>query len=237
MKNIVVISLGGSLIVPEKMNPEFLINFVKTLKKHYKTHKFVIVCGGGAIARKYISALRAEKKSNKELALAGIRATRMNARFVMQLFGKEANDSLPNSMKEVKNNLSKNSFVVCGALRYEKNSTSDSTAAQLANYLNTNLINMTNVAGLFTSNPLTDKKAKLISKISWKNFHAIASKIKYSPGQHFVLDQKSSSMILKHKIKTFIIGGDLKNLSRVIEGKQFTGTTISDNFINQKNQI
>src|SRR3989338_7811338 len=105
MKKVVVISLGGSLIVPEKINFSFLENFKKTLRGFYKTHKFVIVCGGGTIARKYISALEKEGKPKKELAEAGIRATRMNALFMMQFFGKEANDFLPKSMHEVKNNI------------------------------------------------------------------------------------------------------------------------------------
>jgi len=118
-KEVVVISLGGSLIIPNKINFKFLDSFKKTLRKHYKTHKFIIVCGGGIIARKYISALANEKRPEKELSLAGIMATRMNARFMMQYFDKkDANDTLPMSMKEIRNALPKNNVVICGALRY-----------------------------------------------------------------------------------------------------------------------
>jgi len=53
MKKVIVLSLGGSLIIPEKSNFKFLDKFVKTLRKNYKTHKFVVVCGGGSIAKKY----------------------------------------------------------------------------------------------------------------------------------------------------------------------------------------
>ena len=62
-KKVIVLSLGGSLIVPEKSNFKFLDNFVKTLRKNYHKYKFVVVCGGGSIARKYIQALRKEGKS------------------------------------------------------------------------------------------------------------------------------------------------------------------------------
>ncbi|MBU0760981.1 MAG: UMP kinase [Nanoarchaeota archaeon] len=228
MKKIIVISLGGSLIVPEKMNAPFLVQFTKTLKKHYKNYKFVIVCGGGVIARKYIAALREEnpRKSQKELNQAGIRATRMNARFMIQFFGKEANDSLPVNMKEVKDNLKKNNVVICGALRYTPNSTSDSTAAKLAHFLKTDFINMTNVAGLYNKDPTKHKNARFIPSISWKEFEKRALKIKFKPGQNFVLDQQAAKVIKKHKIPTYLLGPELQNIQKVLEGKKFKGTLI-----------
>lgn len=222
----VVISLGGSLIVPDKIDFNFLIKFKKTIEKLYKTHKFAIVCGGGTIARKYISALREEGKSQKELSLAGIRATRMNAQFMMQFFGKNANETLPLNMEEVKERLEKNNVVFCGALRYADKSTSDTTAAKLAHFLKTDFINMTNVKGLYTKNPIVHKDAKFIPKQSWKEFEKRAKAIKYSSGQHFVLDQEASTIIKENKIKTYIIGKELKNLTNILKNKPFTGTLI-----------
>src|SRR3989344_3775157 len=95
MKKVLALSVGGSMIIPDKINYEFVESLKKTLEKHYKTHKFVIVCGGGSIARKYIDALRKEGKTKKERALAGIMATRMNAKFLIQFFGKDAHEELP----------------------------------------------------------------------------------------------------------------------------------------------
>ena len=152
----------------------------------------------------------------------------MNALFMMQFFGKEANDILPLNMEEVKDNLRKNNVVFCGALRYTKDSTSDSTAAALANYLNANFVNLTNVRGLYDKNPLTNKKAKFIPHESWKDFQTRVNKIKFKVGQHFVLDQKAAKIINKHKIKPYIIGPDLKSLSKLLNGKKFVGTTIEN---------
>ena len=226
MKKTIVISLGGSLIIPEKIDFKFLDHFKKTIRKNYKNYKFVIVCGGGTIARKYITALKSEGKSKRELSEAGIRATRMNALFMMQFFGKEANDSLPLNMEEVKNNLSKNSVVICGALRYISNSTSDGTAAKLSSYLKTRFINLTNVNGLYSENPKTNLNAKFISEISWKEFEKRALALKFKAGQNFVLDQNAAILIKKHKIKTYILGGDLKNLDNFLNRKKFVGTSI-----------
>lgn len=228
MKKVLVISLGGSLIVPDKIDYKFLERFHRVIKKKYSKHKFIVVCGGGSIARRYIDALKKENKSKKEISLAGIRATRLNALFMMQFFGKQANSAVPSSMVEAKNQLEKNNIVFCGALRYAADETSDGTAAKLARHYKTSFINLTNVAGLYTNDPRKDKNAKLIEKISWKEFEKLAHKIKYKPGQHFVLDQNASTIIRKSKIATYILGRDMKNLSNLLENKKFTGTSIND---------
>ncbi len=221
-----VISLGGSLIIPDVSNYAFLERFKKTLRKHYKTYRFVVVCGGGAIARRYMQALQKEHKSAYELSQAGIRATRMNALFMMQFFGTEANTTLPRDMKEVKAMLKKNQVVFCGALRWVPRSTSDSTAARLAHFLKTEFINITNVKGLYTSNPITNKHARFIPHESWRAFEKRAHQITYTAGEHFVLDQRAASMIRKQSIPTYIIGPRLGNLTKILKHKPFTGTLI-----------
>lgn len=225
-KRTIVLSLGGSLIVPEKVNPIWLDNFKEVIYKNFKRYSFVIVCGGGFVAREYISILAYEHKSQKEQSLAGIMATRMNARLMMQFFGDIANHELPLTMEQVKNMLNKNKVVFCGALRYAPNQTSDSTSAKLAKYFRTEFINLTNIDGLYTDNPEKNKKAKFITKISWKEFDKRANSIKYKPGQHFVLDQMAAKVIRKHKIKTYILGKKLNNLNNLLNGKKFIGTTI-----------
>ncbi len=226
MKRVVVISLGGSLIL-SKEGPAFLLSLRNILKKNYRKNKFVIVCGGGSIARQYIEILKKEGKSEKEQSLAGIRATRMNAHLVMQVFGNDANNVLPMNMKQVKQNLGKNHVVICGSLRYAPRETSDSTSADLAHYLKAPLINITNVNGLFTADPKKSKKAKLIKSISWKNFAKLANRIHYKPGQHFVLDQHASILIKKYKIPTYITGSSTNNINKLLNNKKFTGTIIN----------
>lgn len=226
MKKVMVISLGGSLIVPEKMDVSFLKKLHTTLKKFYKTHSFVIVCGGGVVARKYIGALRQGHYSEKDQSLAGIQVTCLNAKFMMEWFGKEANLHLPKSPTEVKNLLKKNNIVFTCAFRYVPHSTSDSNAAHLAYLLKSDFINLSNVDELYTADPRTHKNAKPISRISWKDFEHIALKHKYKAGQHFLLDQSAATFIRKHKIKTYLLGKKLTNLSKVLKEEKFTGTLI-----------
>ncbi len=224
----IVISLGGSLIVPDNIDIAFLKKFRKIINKHKKKYRFVIVTGGGSIARKYINALKKDKKSRYFQSLVGISATRMNARFLTYLFGEDANQGIPHDMREVKNLLRKNNPVFCGALRYAKNETSDGTSAKLAKFFNCDFVNLTLVSGLYNKNPLKFKNAKFIPKISWKDFYNKAREVPFRPGQHFVLDQSAAYIIKKYKIKTYILGKNLQNLDNLLSGKKFKGTVIED---------
>jgi len=228
MKKVIVLSLGGSLIVPEKIDSNFLEEFKKIILKNTKKYKFVIVCGGGSTARVYIKGLGDQKLSKKEYlqSLLGISTTRLNARFMTYFFGKDANKGIPHEMKQVESLLRRNDIVFCGALRYAKNQTSDATAAKLAHYFNSNFINLTNVSGLYDKNPKKYKGAKFIPKISHNDFMKMVRKIKFKPGQNFVLDQTAAKIIKKYNIKTFILGSKLKNLNNLLHNKHFVGSVI-----------
>jgi len=57
MEKTIIMSLGGSVIVPDKIDINFLKNFKKTIEKFIKKdYRFVIHCGGGKIARIYQNA-------------------------------------------------------------------------------------------------------------------------------------------------------------------------------------
>ncbi len=226
-KKVAVLSLGGSLIIPEDVDFSYLKDFKKTIKSNSKNFKFIIVCGGGSIARKYIAALEKEKISEHYQSLAGISATRTNARFMSYFFNQDSEAGIPQKMEQIHHYLRKQNIVFCGALEYKPNQTSDSTSAQVAKHFKSVFINLTDVPGLHDKNPKKFKDAKFIPKISWKEFHEMASKLEYKPGQHFVLDQKASKIILEEKIPTYILGKDLKQLNNLLHGKNFRGTEIS----------
>jgi len=222
-----VLSLGGSLIIPDKIDVNYLKDFKKIIQKNTKKYKFIIVCGGGSIARKYISALREMKMNENFQSYAGISATRTNARFMSYFFNQDQKRGIPSKMSEVKNYIKKFDIVFCGALEYHPRQTSDSTSAEIAKEFACNFINLTDVRGLHDKNPKEFKNSKFILKISWEDFDKMASKIKFKPGQHFVLDQKASKIIMKNKIPTYILGKDMNQLDNLLNGKKFIGTTIS----------
>jgi uridylate kinase len=228
MKKVIVLSLGGSLIIPGDINLEYLKDFKKVILKNKDKYKFIIICGGGSIARKYITALRETGVSEAFQSYAGISATRTNARFMSYFFNQDQKRGIPKKTSEVKNYIKKYDIVFCGALEYHPHQTSDSSSAQIANVFKSDFINLTDVPGLHDKNPKEFKGAKFIPEISWTDFDKMVNKIKFKPGQHFVLDQKASGIIKKNKITTYILGKDMNQLDNLFNGKKFIGTKISE---------
>ncbi len=225
-KRLIVLSLGGSLIIPDKINIVYLKQLKKIILKHTNKYKFIIVCGGGGIARQYISALKEIKINEKLQSFAGISSTRMNARFMSYFFGINPEYGIPHTMNILKKYIRKKDVIFCGALEYKPHQTSDSTATRIATSFKTIFINLTNVPGLYDKNPITHKNAKFIPKVTWKEFLKIANKTKFQPGQHFVLDQTAARIIMKHKIPTYILGENLNQLDNFLKNQKFKGTTI-----------
>ena len=167
-----VISLGGSLFIPNEIDVNFLKDFKKVILSN-KKYKFVIVTGGGGVARKYISALHAVGKDERLQSYAGIGVTRMNARFLSYFFGVDPEKGIPHKKQDVKSLLAKNRIVFCGALEYKPKNTSDGTAAELAAFLGADFVNLTKAPGLCNKNPNKFKNAKLIPEISYKELNKI----------------------------------------------------------------
>ena len=228
MKKLRVLSLGGSLIIPEEIDTGFLKEFRKIILKNSRKHKFVIVCGGGGVARKYIHALGKMGMNSRFQDMSGISATRMNARFMSHVFGLEIEKGVPHSFSEIREYLKKQDVVFCGALKYKTNQTTDTDAARIAAEFGSDFINLTNVQGLYDKNPAKSRNAKFIPEISFRDFHGKATKKKFRSGQHFVLDQTAAGIIMKKKIVTKIIGKNLKNLDNLLNDRKFTGTTIKN---------
>ncbi len=225
-KEVIVFSLGGSLIVPDKVDYRYLHKlrfFVNKLRKRYD---IVIVTGGGKTARNYIKAVDVEGLNRLYEGLVGIAATKLNARLVAGFFDLKCR--IPDSLRKVKEELFNHKIVVCGALGFQPNMTSDGDAAQIAGYLKAKLfVNLTNVGGLYNKDPNKFKNAELISRVSYAKFLDMVKKIKYKAGQHFVLDQSAAEIIAKAQIKTIIINGrNFNNLANLFSDKKFTGTIV-----------
>ena len=101
-KKVIVLSLGGSLIIPNEVNMKYLKKFKEIILKHKRQYQFIIVCGGGSVARKYISALASIQAPIKFQGYSGISATRMNARFVSYFFGQDHERGMPHTVAELK---------------------------------------------------------------------------------------------------------------------------------------
>ena len=168
MKVVIVFSLGGSLIVPDKVDHDYLTKFKNFIEKLNKKYKIIIVTGGGKTAREYMK----EVKGDKVKSLIGIMTTKLNARLISGLFN--ITIDIPDTLEEVKKQIEENNLVVTGALGVQPHMTSDGNAAEIAEYLKAKIfINLTNVNGLYDKDPRKYKNSKLISYVDYKSFNDI----------------------------------------------------------------
>jgi uridylate kinase len=225
MEKIYVISLGGSLVVPNKINIKFLSLFKNIIEKKIKENKkFIIIVGGGKTARNYQNAAKAlTKVSNEDLDWLGIHATRINAHLLLTIFRKYAHFRIIKNPKE-KINFKEKILVAAG---WKPGFSTDYDAVLLAKtYGSDTIINLTNVDYVYNKDPNKFKSAKPFKEISWKDYLKLIEQ-KWIPGMSAPFDPISSKLAQKFKFKVVILNGKkIKNLKNYLENKKFKGTII-----------
>jgi len=225
-KKLFVISLGGSLIVPEEIDVGFLKSFKILIEAQIKKgNKFILITGGGKTCRKYQSALsRIVKVDNKTLDWLGIHSTRFNAQFIRLMFGKLAHPKLAQHPNQ---KISFTEKILVGA-GWEPGWSTDLDAVELAKTYGAKIvINLSNVDFLYTKDPRKFKDAKKITEISWEGLLKITGR-KWSPGKNVPFDPIAANFAQKNKLEVVIANGkNLKNLQNILENKKFKGTKIS----------
>ena len=222
----IIISLGGSLIIPEELDVEFLKDFKKLIESQIALgKKFVVITGGGKICRKYQEAAQKVKEvSSDELDWLGIYSTRFNAEFVKILFGDLAEGEIildPNLPVKLEK-----SIVVGGG--WKPGRSTDDDAVILGKQLGVKkIINLSNIDYVYDSDPNKNPKAKKIEKISWADYRKLIPK-DWNPGLNSPFDPTASEMAEKEGIEVVIINGKpIDNLAKYLNGETFPGTVIS----------
>jgi len=224
MDKTIVMSLGGSVIVPNKINVKFLKNFKKTVLKYTKrNYRFVIYCGGGKIAREYQKAAsQLTNLDNKMLDWIGIHSTILNAQFVKIIFGRLAEESIvKDPTKKIRFN---KKILIAGG--WKPGWSTDFDTVLLAKNLKVKtIINMSNIEYVYDKDPKKNKNAKKIKNISWKQYRKISGS-RWKAGMNRPFDPIAAKKAQELGIIALIIGSNLKNFENLLENKKFNGTII-----------
>ena len=221
----VVISLGGSVVVPKQINVEFLKAFSRAILDKRKATRFIIVVGGGSIARDYIDAAKSIGTTPRLASLdwLGIEATVLNATLVKTIFQDNCYESvITNPTKKVRTD--KNIIVAAG---WKPGFSTDYDAAMLAKSYGAKLvINITNVDYVYDKDPTKYKDSLPIERLSWKQFFGLVD-TKWTAGLHSPFDPIAARKASVEKMTVYIIGKDIVNLLSCVENKKCKGTIIS----------
>ncbi len=84
----IIMSVGGSLIVPDQIDTTFLTNLKDfIIKETAKGRRFIIIAGGGKTARRYQDAAAVvSTMQNEDLDWLGLHATRLNGHLLRTIF-------------------------------------------------------------------------------------------------------------------------------------------------------
>ncbi len=221
-----VISLGGSVIIPEEIDEQFLKKFRDfILKKVSLGYKFIIITGGGKICRKYNqAAINIAQATNLEQDYLGIETTKLNALLLKIILKKKANPILLDAQGKIKNFGKYPIIVGCG---WEPGGSSDFDASMVATDFKIKIIiNLSNRDFVYTADPKKDKNAQPILEISWKDYLKLIP-AKWTSGMNTPFDPAASKLAQKNNLKVIMANGrNLANLEKILTGKSFKGTTI-----------
>ncbi len=224
-KETIVISVGGSLIVPEEIDTLFLKTLKTLIEKHIgRGERFVIIAGGGRTARKYQNAANAVSGLVREdVDWLGIHATRLNAHLLRAIFYKHAH---PVIIKDPTRKITAQNKVFIAA-GWKPGWSTDYDAVLIAKNLGAKkVINLSNIDYVYTADPRKDKKATPIKEISWKDFRAMIPK-EWDPGLSAPFDPVASKKAESLGLEVAILNGKkLGELEKYLAGKKFVGTII-----------
>lgn len=226
--NLFVISLGGSLIVPDEVDSAYLKKFRELIIQQAKLGKrFIISPGGGKTCRKYQSALKQIiSASNDDLDLIGLNTNRFHSVLLRLIFKGYAEKNIaydPNTELTFKKS------ILIGAGGWKPGRSSDDYSVRLSSiYKSGTVINLSNIDYVYTKDPKKYKDAKKIESISWAGFRKIVGS-KWDPGKNAPFDPTAAKLAQKLKLKVIIANGkNLKNLKNILSEKYFIGTIIKD---------
>src|SRR3989338_11243101 len=226
MNETIIISLGGSLIVPDSIDIEFLKDFKSLiLSEVARGKRFVIITGGGKVARRYIDAAKElTEPSDEDLDFIGIASLRLNAELLRVIFGKHAYSKVISNLSE---DLSFKEPVIIGAA-YEPGHSTDWDSVLAAKNINAKkIINLSNIDYVYDSDPNINPNAKKIEKISWADYREIIPK-EWTSGLNSPFDPVASKLAQAEGIEVVIMNGKpVDNLAKYLNNEKFLGTVIS----------
>jgi uridylate kinase len=208
----IVISLGGSFIFDKKRDTSLLFNKLKKLNE-----KFLVITGGGPIAREYIDFSKEFNLNEKELHTVGIKCTHINAWVMSKAFKTDYTDEDPRKIK-----INKKITLTGG---YLPGWTTDTCSAYAAVSTHSNVIfNMSKETGVYDKDPRKFKDVKLLKNVSFEKLYTL-TRGKRVPGMNFIFDPLAAKICKKNNI-TVIVTNDIEDIKRYLENKEINGTIV-----------
>jgi len=222
----VVISLGGSIIIPDDRDGAFLSSFASMLRPLAADLELYVVCGGGKIARYYIVTGRELGGSEKQLDEMGIDVTRINARLLQLALGDLAHGRVPHTVEETASQGGKGKVSVMGGTT--PGHTTDAVSAALAEKVGASrIVNATSVDGVYSADPRKIKDCVKFDRLTFQQLDDMMNKGKHGAGASHIFDPLGAEIVKRCRIPILVVDGrDLDDMRSAILGQKIKGTVI-----------
>ena len=223
----IVMSVGGSLIVPDGIATDFLKDFKSFIDSETANgRRFIIIAGGGRTARNYQEAASTVTDlKNEDLDWMGIHATRLNGHLLRTIFRDSAHRVMITNPDDIQDVPKDEKIIIASG--YRPGASTDLRAVQIAQLIGAKkVINLSNIDYVYTADPRTDDTAEKIERISWTEFRNLIPK-EWDPGLSSPFDPVAAKEADEAGIGVAIINGDkLSEVAKYLTDNDFTGTAI-----------
>jgi uridylate kinase len=234
MNRKVVVKFGGSLLFTEqkKLNKEKINEFCQIFKSANPSGIYIIVCGGGVIAREYIDVVRSFHGSEALCDKFGIDLSRINSKLLISSLNDISYPLVPTSMDELSLALLFNKIIVMGGLMPGQSTTS--VALEVAEFIQADeVVILTDVEGIYDKDPKKFENAKLLKNLTYSKLQELIlnhSDDQAAAGEYRIFDAVSLQILKRSKKKIRIMSGkDLNEFKKYYKGeKDIICTLISE---------
>ncbi|MDD6295627.1 MAG: UMP kinase [Treponema sp.] len=228
-----VLSVGGSIVVPEKPDTDFLCKFIAMIRNWLNEdsqRRLILVVGGGGPARIYqnayreiVSASDGASSDSSEADWIGIMATRLNAQLLKAALG----DLCPQEVVYNPTTVDEFNGRILVAAGWKPGFSTDNDAVLLAERFNADtVVNLSNIEKVYTDDPRKNPDAKPIDSISWAEFRKMVGD-DWTPGKNTPFDPIASKKAQDLNLTVICAAGkNIENIRSILDGKQFEGTEI-----------
>jgi len=225
----IVMSVGGSLIVPNGIDTSFLSTLKTFITDQTTNHgrRFIMIAGGGRTARNYQDAAAAVTDlTSDDLDWMGIHATRLNGHLLRTVFRDIAHPVMITNPDDVQDIPGEPLVVVASG--YRPGCSTDLRAVQIAQLVNASkVINLSNIDYVYTADPNTNPDATKIERSTWAEFRALIP-ADWDPGMSAPFDPIAAKAADEASIEVAIINGlKPEALANYLSGEEFIGTLIT----------
>ena len=228
MPEVTILSLGGSIIVPEEVDTQFLNAFTAAVSRYLDEdpqRKVIMVTGGGAPARRYQAAYRqiVVEADGDDQDWIGIAATHLNGTLLRTIFSSYCLDPL---VTDPTADIAFSGQVLIAA-GWKPGFSTDNDAVVLAQRFGARtVVNLSNITKVYTDDPKTNPEAVALDHIGWKAFTDMVGDT-WVPGKNVPFDPIAAAKARELGLTVISAGGkDIENTMNILYGRPFVGTTI-----------